>query len=705
MKYKLNIQHFATVKIGANVSMEVIATYKSNSVANNTYTYNIKIIIRNPNYPTGYSGAANSSYGVQYNIAGPSYWWSTPNWISYSWKPLPYTLENFDVTREYPSNGVAPTGGVKVNFYGGSATSWFYSSASVTAPLSIPSITRNYTVSFNSAGGTSVSNQTVTHGGKASVPSAPTRTGYYFDGWTPSITGTTITSNTTFTAQWRIMNFTVSFNADGGSPTPSRQYIDYNSTVSTPTTPSKEGHDFAGWSPSLSTRITRTTTFTAVWSRKSYTVSFNSMGGSYVPSQTVYYGSTVSYPSTPTRQNYVFTGWSPYIYTTITQNMTFYAQWELEGHTVTFNSMGGSTVASQNVVNGNYASVPSDPTRTGYTFNGWVPNIYTTAITSNTTFVAQWLIKSYTVNYNANGGSLTPSEVVEYNHTATVPNDPVRENYIFTGWTPSISTRITKNTTFTANWKIKTYTVSFDTGAGGPKPANQTIDHGDLAIVPSEPTLADHNFIRWEPSIIETPIVKNTTFTAIWGFINNIVKFKTDGGNYTPGDQIIDYGEYITVPTPPTKDGYTFAGWRPSVLQPILEPTTFNAVWIRIVPPVEIKFDTEIKIRVKDNKVSRSKIFKSESYATNIIIDFSDTNTEGLEKYANVEDPEGNLHVYELGTGDIGSFWLKDEVTFEKGFILINPMVRAGEDGSPEVMRGLFQTYKFELLDAIDNGE
>lgn len=139
-----------------------------------------------------------------------------------------------------------------------------------------------------------------------------------------------------------------------------------------------------------------------------YTVTFNSNGGSEVPSQQVTKGNTVSRPPNPTREGYAFLGWYlddnlVQIYnfnTPVTSNITLYAKWTQNFYTVIFNSNGGSIVESQSVVWGNKAKMPDDPTKYGYNFSGWytdksltVGYDFNKVVTANITLYAKWIEK------------------------------------------------------------------------------------------------------------------------------------------------------------------------------------------------------------------------------------------------------------------------------------------------------------------------
>ena len=130
-----------------------------------------------------------------------------------------------------------------------------------------------------------------------------------------------------------------------------------------------------------------------------YTVTFNSDGGSSVPSQTIESGKSGVKPANPTKNGYTFEEWqlngkSYNFDTAVTENITLKAVWKINKYTVTFNSDGGSSVASQTIESGKKATKPSNPTKDGYTFEEWQLNGKTynfdTAVTGNITLKAVW---------------------------------------------------------------------------------------------------------------------------------------------------------------------------------------------------------------------------------------------------------------------------------------------------------------------------
>lgn len=139
------------------------------------------------------------------------------------------------------------------------------------------------------------------------------------------------------------------------------------------------------------------------WNNAMFTVSFDTGGGSDVKAQTVRRGGTVSKPTDPTRAGYLFGGWyqgdAKYDFSTpVSADLTLSAHWRAypsaKVFTVSFDTAGGSKVASQKVEDGAKASRPADPTRSGYSFDGWYKGgskyDFSTPVTADVTLTARW---------------------------------------------------------------------------------------------------------------------------------------------------------------------------------------------------------------------------------------------------------------------------------------------------------------------------
>ena len=206
----------------------------------------------------------------------------------------------------------------------------------------------------------------------------------------------------------KITEYTVKFNSDGGTSVKS-QKVKLNGLVEEPTEITKEGFIFEGWylnkeKYNFNTPVTKSITLVAKWSEdpnvKRYEVKFDSNGGSKVSTQRVIENKKASEPKKPTRSGYVFVEWQlnskkDNFNTKVTKSITLKAKGEksLE-YTVTFDSNGGSKVDSQKVKQGDKAIKPKDPIKSGYKFVEWILNNstydFSKSVTSNITLTARY---------------------------------------------------------------------------------------------------------------------------------------------------------------------------------------------------------------------------------------------------------------------------------------------------------------------------
>lgn len=358
-----------------------------------------------------------------------------------------------------------------------------------------------------------------------------------------------------------------------------------------------------------------------------YTISFNANGGSGAPSSvTKYYGETLTLPTTtPTRSGYTFSGWGTYSTDTsanynpgsnYTSNSgtTLYAIWtanvpEPETYTISYNANGGSGAPSAQVKTENVTLTLSStkPTRSGYTFKGWSTSKTATSPTysaggsyttnASATLYAVWeqnAPTTYTVSYNANGGSGAPSSQTKtQNVTLTLSSTkPTRSGYTFLGWsTSSTATSPTyyASGSYTANASVTlyavwsknppaTYTVSFNANGGSGAPSSVTKTDGVTLYLPTtEPYRSNYEFLGWSTSSTATSPTyyaggsfsrnANTTLYAVWEYSPETytVRYNANGGTGAPSSQTKTYGVNLTLSsTIPTRSGYNFLGWSTS---------------------------------------------------------------------------------------------------------------------------------------------
>ena len=274
-----------------------------------------------------------------------------------------------------------------------------------------------YAVTFDSQGGSAVDAQQVAYGGYATQPATPTRDGYTFVGWTTDAAGTTpygfgmpVTGGITLYAKWDDAGatyHTVTIHLNDGDdyssdlPQDMTLFVKEGEKLTIPdSAPSRGGYRFAGLTSDeqrktdydAGTAVTADMTLYAKWV-KTWTVTFDTAGGSAVNSQTVDDGGVAVAPDpSPTRDDCRFTGWQydgkSYDFgSKVTGDITLTAQWVRTAHqwTITFDLNGGhapagkdakTLYAEQKVYDGDSlvsptADIANEPQLDGYTFEGW----------------------------------------------------------------------------------------------------------------------------------------------------------------------------------------------------------------------------------------------------------------------------------------------------------------------------------------------
>ena len=178
-----------------------------------------------------------------------------------------------------------------------------------------------------------------------------------------------------------------------------KQVLPSGTLATRPDTPAATpGYTFGGWNKAdgtawdyASDKVTDNITLYAKWAANTYTITFDTAGGSEIAPITQDYGTQIAAPEAPTREGYTFKGWDKEIPETMpTENITVKAQWEINQYTIAFDTAGGSEIAPITQDYGTAITAPADPTREGYTFIGWDKEIPATMPAENITLKAKW---------------------------------------------------------------------------------------------------------------------------------------------------------------------------------------------------------------------------------------------------------------------------------------------------------------------------
>ena len=516
--------------------------------------------------------------------------------------------------------------------------------------ITVGASTPKYTVSFDSNGGSAVSDKTdITSGSVITAPTpAPTKSGYAFGGWYKDdntflddwdFANDTVTANTTLHAKWtdNTAPTVVSITRADTSPTKATS-VSYTVTFSEDVT----GVDRYGFN-SIYVGISYTS-WTVTGSGKTYTVTINGISGS---GTFQLFSAEVGTGIKDLAGNDVIGEYTGEIYTIDTipplitgveNNQTYTSEVTpacSESGIVVSLLKNGSEVSGYNFekisTNGDYTLSVTDS----------VGNVSTINFTVD-------IPETYTVSFNTDGGSTAPgNQTINYNNYANIPADPTKTGCDFLGWYNGstkwnfATDKVTGNITLTAHWKNAQYTVSFNTDGGSIAPGNKTIDYNSYANIPADPTKTGCDFLGWyngstKWNFATDKVTSNISLTAHWKIQQFIVSFNTDGGSTAPGNQIINYNSYANIPSDPTKTGCDFLGWYNGstkwnfATDKVTGNITLTAHWkiqktITIIEvPAEIKnpdlisvapqgeaFDHPVEVRMKNDPAVKQAITKA----------------------------------------------------------------------------------------------
>lgn len=587
-------------------------TIAKGSTGNRNYTATWTPISYNINYDLG--------SGAQVGVANPT---------SYTIESATFTLNN-PVRPGYTFTGWSGSeidGSVQtVTVYKGSTGNRSY-----TANWAV----EEYQITYVLNGGTAIGNPTTYTITSPDIKlNNPTRTGYEFTAWSGTgITGdgfakeviipTGSSGNRTYTANWKLVEYTITYVLDGGAETIANP-IKYNYLTAQITlhNPVRAGYEFVGWVDAddeterpqvlviIPTNSTGNRHFTAKWDLGKYTISYDLDGGKWPENHEeindyTYDRESIVVPQ-PSKEGYVFAGWSGTgisgtsmdltIHQYSTGNRSYKAHWSEGENIITYDLDGGRLSGDENptsYVTGSGNIILNNPVKSGYRFAGWIGSNGTTPEkevvidTSNggaLSFTATWTPVNYKITYTLGGGALPADVTNPATYTVedqVILNNPVRTGYTFKGWTgtdlagaqPTVI--IVKGSTgaraYTAVWEEEVYTISYDYGAGSvaiSNPFEYTFTTPTFAL--NNPTLTGYDFIGWSGTgidgkamtvVIEKGSTGNRSYTANYKINFYTIKYlEVEGATFTNAPTTYTALDRVVIPNP-TKTGYIFKGW------------------------------------------------------------------------------------------------------------------------------------------------
>ena len=328
------------------------------------------------------------------------------------------------------------------------------------------------------------------------------------------------------------------------------------------------------------------TALTVQWTDPTYAVTLHPNGGTINNGNVTEYiygvGATLPTADDMTYTGHTFKGWydnegltgDPVtaIGGTEMGNKEYWAKWEINQYTITFDTAGGSEIAPITQDYGTAVTAPEPPAKPGYTFTGWNPALPATMPAENLTVTAQWTVNQYTITFDTADGSAIAPITQDYGTAITAPAAPTREGYTFTGWDKTIpATMPAGDMTITAQWTVNQYTITYDLdgGTASGNPTSYTVESATITL--NQPTKTGYTFTGWsgtdltgEDNLTVTIPAGSTgdrSYTAHWSLNTYSITYDLDGGTASGNPDFYTVESSTITLNPPTRTGYTFIGW------------------------------------------------------------------------------------------------------------------------------------------------
>lgn len=421
------------------------------------------------------------------------------------------------------------------------------------------------------------------------------RTGYTFTGWEPEVSET-VTGDVTYTATWSQNNYTITLDPNGGSVYARFVVVHYGQPVGSLPVPVRDGYRFMGWvdengeavNAATVYELTTGTVYTAVWQAKTYDITVVYGNGEDDEVITATYDELVEFPEEPVRKGYEFAGWvdengnpvdaeKPYD----ASYSELHADWTAKTYSLPVDLGNGQEAEDVEATYDELVEFPENPVRDGYTFGGWVDENGNPIDTekpydeSYNEIHAVWTVNGYTVTLDPNGGKVEPTTITAtYGEPVGKLPVPTREGYDFAGWLDAFGNKVTAespykvagNSTFTASWTAKTYSLPVDLG-NGEEAEDLDVTYGEKVEFPEDPVRDGYTFDGWvdengNPIDTEKPYDESYgEIHASWKANTYTLHLDADGGKVEPDTLSVVYGSAIGELPVPTRKGYDFKGW------------------------------------------------------------------------------------------------------------------------------------------------
>ena len=328
--------------------------------------------------------------------------------------------------------------------------------------------------------------------------------------------------------------------------------IEQGTEITPEESPSIEGYTFSGWSEIPETMPAHDVTVAGSFNVNSYKLIYMVDGVEYKMYE-INYGSNITAEIEPTKVGYTFNGWSEIPETMPAHDVTVTGSFNINSYTLIY-MVDDEVYKTYEVEYGADITPENTPRKTGYTFSGWseIPSVMPA---KNITISGTFTINSYKLVYVVDGIEYKTIEV-EYDAAIIPEAELTKEGHTFSGWSEIPETMPANDVTVTGSFTVNSYTLTYMTD--GELYKTFQVDYGTAITPEAYPTKTGYTFSGWV-DIPTTMPARDVTVRGTFTINSYVLKYLVDGKEYKSYE--VEYGTSIMAENELTKEGYTFSGW------------------------------------------------------------------------------------------------------------------------------------------------
>ena len=398
--------------------------------------------------------------------------------------------------------------------------------------------------------GTTYKESDVLYGTALTAEPNPEKEGYTFSGW-EGLPETMPAHDVEVTGKFTINTYKAVFKI--GEEVIDTKTIVFGEAVTAPEAPAKEGHTFAGWQDVPQTMPAHDIEVLGSYTVNKYMLIYKVDGAEYKTLE-VLYGTTLTAEPNPVKEGYTFSGWQGLPETMPAHDVEVTGKFTINTYKAVF-KIGEEVIDTKTIVFGEAVTAPEAPAKEGHTFAGW-QDVPQTMPAHDIEVLGSYTVNKYMLIYKVDGAEYKTLEVL-YGTTLTAEPNPVKEGYTFSGWQGLPETMPAHDVEVTGKFTINTYKAVFKIGEEVID--TKTIVFGEAVTAPEAPAKEGHTFAGWQ-DVPQTMPAHDIEILGSYTVNKYMLNYKVDGAEYKTIE--VEYGTTLTAEADPEKEGYTFSGWQ-----------------------------------------------------------------------------------------------------------------------------------------------